>query len=194
MGTAERGTLKTLEKSIEDLAGKTIAEKVMEGSEQIAREKDRKRIAEWVKSAMERLDSSTPEKTRIQIMERCGRNCAMVHKAILNRAKARRKKYKNEEEFLKAEQNKPAKGTRLLKEAGVLYQIYTPRAFSRPMRCYCSILRELPAGQTVSRTYCHCGKGFVKRFWETALGRPLEVDLIQSAVSGADECKFAIHL
>lgn len=194
MGAVERGMLKALEKCIADLAGKTVAGRVMEGSEQIARATDKKRIAEWVKGAIERLDSSVDENGRVQIMERCGRNCAEVHKGMMNRVRARRKKYKSESEFLEAERRRPTKGTKLLREGDVLYQVYTPRGFSRPMRCYCSMLRGLPAEETVSRTYCHCSKGFVKKFWETALGRPLEVDLIQSAVSGADECKFAIHL
>jgi hypothetical protein len=101
---------------------------------------------------------------------------------------------KNADEFLEAEQKKPMTGTRLVREGNVLYQFYTPRAFTRPMRCYCGLLRGLPDGATVSKTYCHCSKGFVKKFWESVLERPVKVELIQSAVSGADECKFAIHL
>jgi len=62
------------------------------------------------------------------------------------------------------------------------------------MRCYCSLLRGLPADEKISRTYCHCAKGFVRKFWEEVLERPVTVDLVQSAVSGANECKFAIHL
>jgi hypothetical protein len=127
--------LKALEKCIVDVAGKTVAERVMEGSQQIARATDKKKIAEWVKSAIERLDSSVDENVRVQIMESCGRNCAEVHKGMMNRARARRNRYKNESEFLEAEQRTPTKGTRLLREGNMLYQVYTPRAFSRPMRC-----------------------------------------------------------
>lgn len=194
MGAAERGMLKTMEKSIEHLAGKAIAGRVMEGSEQMSKTTNKKTLAEWVKGAMERLDASVDEKTRTQIMENCGYNCAEVHSAMMKRAKARRKKFETIDEFLEAEQRKPAKGTRLVRERDVLYQFYTPRAFTKPMRCYCSVLRGLPAEEKVSRTYCHCSKGFVKKFWETVLERPVKVDLIQSAVSGAHECKFAIHL
>jgi len=184
----------TMEKCIENFAGKAVAGQVMEGREQIARTADKRRIAEWVKRAMEKLDTLVDEKIRNEIMENCGYNCAKVHSAIMKRAKARRSRFKTMDEFLAAEQLKPAKGTRLLRERNVLYQFYTPQAFTRPMRCYCSLLRGLPPEDRVSRTYCQCSKGFVKKFWETVLDRPVKVDLIQSAVTGADECKFAIHL
>jgi predicted hydrocarbon binding protein len=62
------------------------------------------------------------------------------------------------------------------------------------MRCYCGLLRALPEGETVSKTYCNCSKGFVEKYWEAVLQKPVKVDVLQSAVSGASECKFAIHI
>jgi len=62
------------------------------------------------------------------------------------------------------------------------------------MRCYCGLLRGLPEDENVSRTYCYCSEGFVKEFWENVLERPVKVELLQSALSGASECQFAIHL
>jgi hypothetical protein len=194
MGAAERGMLRTMEKCIETLAGKTVAARVMEGRDQIARTSDKRRIAEWVKSAMEKLDASTDEKTRSQIMVNCGYNCAKVNNAIIKRAKARRGKFRTMDEFLTAEHRKPIKGTKLVREKDVLYQFYTPRAFTRPMRCYCSLLRGLPPEEQVSPTYCQCSKGFVTKYWEALLERPVKVDLVRTAVSGAHECEFVIHL
>lgn len=186
--------LVSIEKNVEALAGETMSKKVMEGSEGITEKTDKLKMAEWVRGAMERLDAMVDEETKIQIMENCGRNCADVNKKVIERAKARRKKFKSTDQFLEAEQKKPMTGTRLVKEGNMLYQFYTPRSFTRPMRCYCGLLRGLPDEKTVSKTYCHCSKGFVKKFWESVLEKPVKVDLIQSAVSGADECKFAIHL
>jgi predicted hydrocarbon binding protein len=56
------------------------------------------------------------------------------------------------------------------------------------------LLRDLPNEETVSKTYCNCARGFVEKFWENVLGKPVKVDLLQSVVSGDKECKFAIHL
>jgi len=186
--------LVSIEKNVETLAGETVSKKVMEGSDGITEKTDKRKIAEWVRGAMERLDAMVDGETKIQIMENCGRNCADVNKKVVERAKLRRKKFGSIDEFLEAEQKKPMAGTRLVRKGNMLYQFYTPRTFTRPMRCYCSLLRGLPNEETVSKTYCHCSKGFVKKFWESVLERPVKVDLIQSAVSGADECEFAIHL
>jgi hypothetical protein len=194
LNKTRHGMLISMEKNVGVLAGKMISKKVMEGSEEITEKTDKRKIAEWVKGAMERLDTLVSEETKIQIMENCGRNCADVNKKVIERAKARRQKFKSTDEFLDAERNKPQTGTRLVREGNMLYQFYTPRAFTEPMRCYCGLLRGLPDNETVSSTYCHCSKGFVKRFWESVLERPVKVDLIQSAVSGASECEFAIHL
>ena len=126
-------------------------------------------------------------------MENCGYNCAIVNKKVIDRGKARRMKYKTMEAFLEAEKRKPMSGARLVREGKLLHYFYTPKAFSRPMRCYCSLLRALPEDKTVSFTYCNCSKGFVKKYWESILGKSVQVQLIQSAVAGAKECEFVIQ-
>jgi hypothetical protein len=191
---AKYGALVAMEHCVEQIAGKTITAKVMEGSEQITEKTDKRKTAEWVKNAMEKLDALVDEKTRVQIMQNCGYNCAKKNNKVIGRAVARRRKYASTDEFLKAEQQKPMRGTRLAREGNVLHQFYTPQAFTRPMRCYCSLLRGLPNEETISKTYCNCARGFVEKFWENVLGRPVKVDLLQSVASGDKECKFAIHL
>jgi hypothetical protein len=191
---AKYGALIAMEHCMEQLAGKTIATKVMEGSEQITEKTDKRKTAEWVKNAMEKLDALVDEKTRVQIRQNCGYNCAKKNNKVIERAVARRKKYASIDDFLEAEQQKPMKGTKLAREGNILYQFYMPQAFTRPMRCYCGLLRGLPNKETVSKTYCNCARGFVEKYWETVLGKPVKVDLMQSVVAGDKECKFAIHL
>ena len=191
---AKYGPLVAMEHFVEQFAGKAVAAKVMEGSEQITEKTDKQKTAAWVKNAMETLDASVDEKTRVQIMQNCGYNCAQKNNKVIERAVARRKKYAGVNEFLESEQQKPPKGTRLTREGNVLYQFYTPQAFTRPMRCYCGLLRGLPNDVSVSKTYCNCARGFVEKYWEAVLGKPVKVDLLQAVVSGDSECKFAIHL
>jgi len=186
--------IKELKKTIERIAGKTVSKTVMQGSEQLTKSSSKKTIALWVRDAIRRLDSTVNENTRRQIMENCGRNCASINKRVIESAKTRRKKFKDLDTFLETEQLKPMKGTRLYREGTILYQYYTPQAFTQPMRCYCSLLRELPKETSVSITYCHCSKAFVQNLWESVLEQPVKVELLQSVVSGDSECKFAIHL
>ena len=191
---AKLGVLIAMENCLEQVAGKSVAAKVMEGSEQLTDKTDKKKIAQWVKGAMERLDASVDEKTRVQVMQNCGYNCAKKNHKVIERAMRRRKKYTSTDDFLAAEQQNPMKGTRLAREGNILYQSYTPQAFTRPMRCYCGLFKGLPAEDTVSLTYCNCAKGFVEKYWKAVLKKPVKVDLLQSAIFGATECKFAIHI
>ena len=68
--------LMPLEKNVEHFAGEAVAKKIMEGSDQITERTDKRIIAQWVKGAVEKLDSLTDEKTRVQTMEECGHSCA----------------------------------------------------------------------------------------------------------------------
>jgi len=183
-----------IEKNIEQHAGKEVSKKVMEGSGNITEKTDKKKTALWTKGAMERLDSLVDEKARIQIMNSCGKNCAEINKRVIQKAIERRKKFKLFEDFLKAEQETPQRGTKITREGNQLFHIYTPQTFTHPMRCYCGLVRALPTDVTMSKTYCHCAEGFVQKYWEATSEKPVKVTIIESAISGASECKFAIHL
>jgi hypothetical protein len=189
-----RGQIREIEGNVERFAGADVREQVMEGSEGITDSSKPAKVALWVKDAVERLDALVDEGTRNQIMMQCGYNCAMMNSGPIERAKARRRKHVTVDEFLEAEQRKPPAGTRLVREGDVLYQFYTPHSYTHPMRCYCSLLRGLPEGETASLTYCQCSRGFVQKYWEGVLERPVEVEILESSVSGAQECKFVIRL
>ena len=191
---ARHGALIAMEKCLEQVAGKSVAAKVMQGSEQITEKTDKKKIAQYTMGVIEQLDASVDQETRMKVMQDCGYNCAEKNHKVIEKAVKRRKKFSNIEDFLNAEQLNPMKGTRLTREGNIIYQFYTPQTFTIPMRCYCSLFMELPSEETVSPTYCNCSKGFVEKYWESVLQKSVKVDLLQSAISGAKECKFAIYL
>jgi len=179
---------------IEEFAGAKTRQKVMEGSEKAVVSSDRKKIALWVKDAIDRLDAATtPEKCR-QIMAACGHNCIAHNPRMAQAIRTRREKYPTEEAFLKAEVKKPIKGTRLESQGGTLIQYYTPHTYSTPRRCFCGLMFALPEGVNVSPTYCQCSRGFVEKYWEGALDRPVKVEVKGTALTGSDECKFVIQL
>lgn len=194
MGKATLGMIAEFGRQIEDYAGHEVGKKVMVGNEGITTRTNAEQTSLWVRDAIGRLEELVDEQTSIKIMEACGTNCARVNHSVIERARKRRSKHASEEAFLAAEMRKPQAGTRLEREGAVLYQTYTPQAFTRPMRCYCALLRALPENETVSQTYCHCSKAFVKTFWEETLGRPVSVEILESAVSGSNVCKFKITL
>jgi hypothetical protein len=193
MGEMEVGMIRGFGGNVEQFAGEAVREQVVAGSEAIA-SLDPAGVAAWMKQAMERLDALVDEPTRVRIMEACGAKCASINSSSAKEAKARRDKCASVDEFLEAEVKDPIKGTRLERDGDTLYQHYTPRLYTPSLRCYCALLYALPEHETASPTYCHCSRAFVKRFWETVLERPVEVEVVYSALRGHDECKFAIRM
>jgi len=174
-----------IEFSINHFAGATIRNKVFEGKtlEEVSAYSPREK-AKWVKGAMERLDALVDKEKRCQLMKYCGAMCAgAVGRRFIVEAKERRKKYKTIDEFLKADG--------VAREGDILYTTYTPHKDGK--RCYC-LGNDLPAEETMSPTYCHCAAGHVEVYWEEVLERPVKVELAQSAISGAQDCRFAVHL
>jgi hypothetical protein len=186
--------IKEIGASIGRIAGRRIRDNVMQGSDKLRSSSDIVDVAKWLEHAMNRLDQEVDESMRIKIMENCGNMCCEGYREVVESAKMRRSNYGSVDEFLAGEQRHPPRGTRLEKKGDILLQIYAPETFIIPARCYCSLLRGLPSDDEMSRTYCHCAEGFVKSYWQEVLGRPLKVELLQSAISGAQDCRFAIHL
>jgi hypothetical protein len=55
--------------------------------------------------------------------------------------------------------------------------------------CLCPMAEAQKPG-TISRTYCLCSVGYVKEMHERILGRPVEVELVDSVLRGGRRCKF----
>ena len=188
------GQLREIGGRIKQFAGVKVREKIMEGSVKAASSSNPEKVALWVKEAIDKLEAKVPPEIREQIMTACGHNCLAHNRRPMEMARTRRLKYTTEEAFLNAEAQKPPPGMRFEKEGNKLIQYYTPHIYGKGMRCYCALLRALPEGVNASSTYCYCSRGFVEKYWEGILGRPVRVALGPTAISGADECKFIIHL
>jgi len=134
---------------------------------------------QWIATLLAGLDKQVDAKTRIAVLEACGRTC--ITDSMVKRAKACRAKAKDEAEFLdKLGQT----WKHLQREGDEVYVVYP--------RCYCPLVTGYP-GQ-ISATWCNCSRGWVKELFEQSLGRPVQVDLLQSVRQGDKSCKFRVHL
>jgi len=61
--------------------------------------------------------------------------------------------------------------------------------------CHCRRVREvIRTGEAkIPQTYCYCGAGFYKRIWEIITQKPVRVEVLETVLHGADECKIAIY-
>lgn len=63
--------------------------------------------------------------------------------------------------------------------------------------CYCPWIRGAIKNGTeheISQNFCHCSAGFTKLYWDVIFDQPVKVEPIETALTGALHCKFAIQI
>ena len=63
--------------------------------------------------------------------------------------------------------------------------------------CYCPWVRGAFKNGTdneISSNFCHCSAGYIKLYWDKVFDQPTKVEPIETALTGALVCKFAIHI
>lgn len=75
------------------------------------------------------------------------------------------------------------------------YMEETDPDIRRQYYCHCPRVRDIvQTSETISPTYCYCGAGFYKDIWEEILQRTVEVEVLETVLSGGEVCRIAIQL
>ena len=178
---SKTGRIGRLARNIEQETNRAVLLKVMQDIDQFQSASDKAMKAAWIKGAIERLEKLVDKETAVKIMESCGLECCSS--SARKRAKQLMSKSQSIEEFL----NKfSAGGYRfILKDNNTIIGTYN--------KCYCEQVKH--AKELFSaNTYCQCGVGYLKQLFESALGKPVKVELIQSILTGAERCEFIISI
>ena len=67
----------------------------------------------------------------------------------------------------------------------------------RYFSCYCAWVRgAIKKGEErdISKNFCHCSAGFFKQYWDIIFDQSVKVEPIETPLTGALECKFAVHI
>jgi predicted hydrocarbon binding protein len=159
--------------SAADFAGIT---KEMAG---IAYTADKAETSRLVKGAIARLERSVGRVISLEIMKQCGGECFNRHQL------ARR---------LTTESLSVDDIIRILNRGSVSVKRTGPGTITTEYQiCLCHIVKRTRT-PFPSNTYCHCSVGWWQRLFESALKKPVTVELVQSIISGADSCQFIIRI
>jgi hypothetical protein len=63
--------------------------------------------------------------------------------------------------------------------------------------CYCAWVRgAIKKGEegNISANFCHCSAGYFKQYWDIIFDQSIKVEPIETPLTGALECKFAIYI
>ena len=167
-----------------------IIDRIMEGSEDILRKTGSDKKADWLRSAMARMDNFPDIDVRKTVREGCA--CCLGGKR-LKISKGIAKENETLEERIKA-----ANAAHFvfghsvsMTDNGEIRVRFFPEGLDN-YRCVC-----LPqAKEPLSITYCYCCGGHVKQHLQTALGRELDCTVLSSALSsgGKESCTFGFRV
>ena len=168
----------------EDL-GEDIMMEVMKDSDNYSSLKAPQK-AEWWRTAVERLENTVGDDKAIKIMNTCGSRCCGQG----NRKTAKRlmDESKSVEEFLIKASNYEVKEGEIeytLKDENTIIGTFN--------KCFCGQVRQTKK-PFEKKTYCQCSVEFHRQFFKAAFGKPVEVELTQSIITGTDSCKFIIRI
>lgn len=143
--------------------------------------KDKEQIFKenWIKSLMENMEKQHDKKTRIKLMESCGRSCARRGGFFKTAESCKGNVKKLVETFAKY----LGKENKYIKE-DVVQVVYK--------KCLCELVEKGP--DILPETYCFCSQGWIYEIFETAAQKPVKVETIQTVKRGASSCKFIIRL
>jgi hypothetical protein len=141
-------------------------------------------MAICVKDIMENFDTIVDEKEkRSKVMETMGYYCFQNH--FLSRALQVKNQSRNIEEIIKNlnqiigdEEHFKLKGNKI--EANF-------------NQCYCDVGVKVTK-EPLPKTYCYCSLGWLKDLFKILIEKNVDVEMLETIVSGDDACKFVIHL
>jgi hypothetical protein len=178
------GRLGRLADAVEGSAGGDALREVFRDVDEFTSTSSAARKAAWLRGAMQRLDDLLGEALAREVMASCGRECCGA--GLAERAA----------EMMRAAGSLPGLIERLNANGiggGRLVLADEHTITGGYDHCYCSQVKGTRE-PFASATYCHCSAGWFGRLFESALGGPVEVELVQSIITGAESCEFVIRV
>ncbi len=177
-----KGWFEGFSNAVSDQLGINIRDDIVDKCESCHKVSNDSEMAVCVKEVMDRFDNIVEDKNkRYKVMEVLGNECVQNFLGVAEEVK---KNSKSVEDIVKNLNEKL--GAKLFKMDG-------KEIHSTLNRCFCHWgVKETK--EPISVTYCHCSLGWMKTLFKTLLDKPVKVDLLQSVITGADSCKFIIHL
>jgi len=176
------GRLGRLAKLIMEGTSEDLSLEIMNDWSKVKTAKADKKAA-WVETVMERLVDKVGKAKAKEILQECGRTCIKGMNFIVKAAKAAAKKKLTPAQFVE-EMQKKYKGSSFF-ELKDDHTIIAGR-----YKCYCMVKA---AKKTFKEsTYCECGAGGMQQFIQIGLNRPVEVEMLETVISGGKTCKFKL--
>jgi hypothetical protein len=140
----------------------------------------------WVQRFFTAVDATLDEPTRRRLMEANGKSCYVAYAGPPRREPVTLEHFKDWIAQHGQERGYSVEGRVISFE--YLSSAETHEA-SPERLCLCPMVEVQSVGK-ISPTYCHCSVGYVREMHERMLGRPVQVELVDSVLRGGKRCRF----
>jgi len=138
-------------------------------------------VRNWVADLLDTMEEQLPREARIRLIEGCGRGCFRRHE--FKRAIA--EQGRGDVDRLVAAYKKNFEVWRDGETVHVRYG-------ETSSRCYCPVVKD--RSPRADDLHCECTRSTHQSIFETALGRPVPVEVVESLRRGGRTCHFVAHL
>ncbi len=146
-------------------------------------DRESKFIQNWLSDLIETIDTEVDEQTKIKLMSGCGRGCYRRHQFkqdIAAKGKGSVDKlvdaYKANFECWREGEDK----------------VHIRYGQVNSYGCYCPAAKY--RASKPNDIHCYCTRATHGEIWQAALGKPVQIDILQSVRRGNPTCHFLVHL
>ena len=164
-----------------DAAGTAHAASPRPAEEVSQVQQERDFVRNWLEDLLNAMDTHVDRQTQVKLMEYCGRRCFERHDFKQNIARQGKDDLKKLLEAYK-------KNFECWQEGNLVHIRYGEVS----SRCYCPAANYRPS--KANDIHCECTRNTHQTVFETALGRPFKVDIVESLRRGGKTCHFVVHV
>jgi hypothetical protein len=174
LGSCSLGAMEALASTLAEGAQSTPDEVT------IAR-KEAEFVRNWVSDLLDTMDEQLPRAARVKLIEGCGRGCFRRHE--FKRAIA--EQGKGDVDKLVAAYKK---NFEVWRDGDAVHVRYGETS----SRCYCPVVKD--RAPRADDLHCECTRSTHQSIFETALGRPIRVEVLETLRRGGRTCHFVAWL
>ncbi len=138
-------------------------------------------IENWLTDLLNTIDKELDEETKITLFAGTGQGC-------FNRHKFKRDIAENGKGDLDTLIKAMKKNFECWREGDLVHIRYGKVSPG----CYCPVLKDKKSA--LHKMHCNCTRATHQAIFETALGRPFKVEIVESIRRGGKTCHFVVHV
>jgi len=150
-------------------------------AEESPAEAENRFIRNWMTDLLDTIETECDEATKTKLMAGCGKGCFDRHTFKQDLAEEGR----GDVDKLMAALRK---NFEIWREGDLVHIRYGETS----SHCFCPAAKFRPARP--NDMHCLCTRATHQTIWETALGRPFRVDIVETLRRGGETCHFVVHL